>query len=345
MAAVARLRAHNAAPPVVSSSLELFFGALSMPRKRPGFTLVELLVVIAIIGILVALLLPAVQAAREAARRMSCSNNLKQMALAVQNYHDSFHAFPYAYQQGVSLHARILPFMEQSNVYDLINLNVGWNNALNSAARNTPVKTFVCPSDTDRLPLALGARNNYYGNMGTTILYQAPSQVVGNSNYGFQPHNGAFSASVAVRFADVLDGTSNTAMFSEKNKGDGSNGVSSPDSDTFQPGTYPGTADQAMADCLAVNPLDLSKQGYSNVGAPWLQPYHSTTVYYHVLTPNSRSCMFPPGRIATTAGSRHPGGVGVALCDGSVRFVTKSINLAIWRAVGTRDQSDIVTDF
>jgi len=316
-----------------------------MPNKRHGFTLVELLVVIAIIGILVALLLPAVQAAREAGRRMSCSNNLKQMSLAVHNYHDTHHGFPYAYQQSLSLHSRILPFMEQSTIYDLIDTNVGWNNPLNAVVKNVPVKSFLCPSDVDKLPLTLGGRNNYYGNMGTTILYQAPSTNPSNGNFGFAPHNGAFSASVSVRFADVLDGTSNTALFAEKNKGDGSNGLSSPESDTFQPGTYPATADQAMADCLAVNVLDLSKQGYSNVGAPWLQPYHSTTVYYHVLPPGTRSCMYPPGRIATTAGSRHPGVVGVALCDGSVRFVAKSIDLRVWRAVGTRDSGDLVNNF
>lgn len=310
--------------------------------RRPGFTLVELLVVIAVIGILVALLLPAVQAAREAARRSQCNNNLKQMALACHNYHDSFQAFPFAYQQSISHHARLLPYLEQASLHDRINFNVSYSDPTNLAVRNTIVKAFVCPSDVNMLPPSLGGTNNYYGNMGTTILYQAPSTVAGNPNNGFAPHNGAFSAGLAVRFADVLDGTSNTAMFSEKNRGDGSNGISTPASDTYQPGTYPATADQALADCLAVNPLDLSKQGYSNVGAPWLQPYHSTTVYYHVLPPNTRSCMFPPGRIATTAGSRHPGGVQVAMCDGSVRFVSQTVNLATWRSLGTRDQGDIL---
>ncbi|MFO0901864.1 MAG: DUF1559 domain-containing protein [Pirellulales bacterium] len=314
-------------------------------RHRAGFTLVELLVVIAIIGILVALLLPAVQAAREAARRMQCSNNLKQLALAVHNYHDTYNSFPYAYQQNVSLHARLLPYMEQSNVAALITYDLPWNDPANAVALNTKVAAFVCPSDVNRLPTNLGATNNYYGNIGTTILYRAPSTNPSNSNYGFPPHNGAFSDGLAVRFADILDGTSNTALFSEKNRGDGSNGISSPESDTYQPGTYPATADQAMADCLAVNTADLSKQGYSNVGAPWIQPYHSTSVYYHTLPPNTRSCMYPPGRIATTAGSRHPGGVELAMCDGSVRFISKTINLQTWRALGSRDLSDVPGDF
>ncbi|MFO0819928.1 MAG: DUF1559 domain-containing protein [Pirellulales bacterium] len=314
------------------------------PERNAGFTLVELLVVIAIIGVLVALLLPAVQAAREAARRTQCNNNLKQLTLAVHNYHDVYQAFPFAYQQNISHHARLLPYIEQTALYDTINFNLPYTDPANLTALNARIAGFQCPSDPNLLPPSLGGTNNYYGNMGTTILYQAPSTVAGNSNFGFAPHNGVYSASQAVRFADVLDGTSNTAMFSEKNRGDGSNALTTPASDTYQPGTYPATADQAMADCLAVNTQDLAKQGFSNVGAPWLRPYHSTTVYYHILPPNSRSCMFPPGRIATTAGSRHPGGVLVSMTDGSVRFVAKTVNITTWRAMGTRDSGDIVSD-
>ncbi|MFM8250031.1 MAG: DUF1559 domain-containing protein [Planctomycetota bacterium] len=314
-------------------------------RKR-GFTLVELLVVIAIIGILVSLLLPAVQAAREAARRTQCTNNMRQMAIAVHNYHDSYLAFPYAYQQSISMHARLLPYMEQTNVYNMIDFRVPWNDPANAPVLPIRIPTFICASDPDMLPANLGGSNNYYGNMGTNILYLAPSTVPGNPNFGMPDHNGAFSASVAVRFGDILDGTSNTAMFGEKNRGDGSNGRSTPASDTYRPGTFPATADQAMKDCLSINVNDLSLQGYSNVGAPWLQPYHSTTAYYHILPPNSRSCMFPPGRIATTAMSRHAGGiVQFAMCDGSVRGVPSSIDLRVYRAVGTRDGGDVVSGF
>ncbi|MCO6453882.1 MAG: DUF1559 domain-containing protein [Pirellulaceae bacterium] len=302
----------------------------------------ELLVVIAIIGLLIALLLPAVQAAREAARRMQCTNNLKQLALAAHNYHDTYHSLPLAYQQTISQQARLLPYLEDRAIYDLIDFNYRYNHAVNAQALQTRVAGFLCPSDIDNLPQALGARNNYYGNIGTTILYQAPSTNPNNANYNFPPHNGAFSSSQAIGMRDILDGLSNTALFAEKNKGDGSNGLSTPESDTFQPGTRPATADEAMADCLAVDVRDLSRQGYSNVGAPWLQPYHSTTVYYHVLLPNTRSCMFPPGRIATTAGSRHPGGIVLALCDGSVRFIPDTIDLITWRALGTRDGDEPV---
>jgi hypothetical protein len=106
----------------------------------------------------------------------------------------------------------------------------------------------------------------------------------------------------------------------EKIKGDGSNGISTEESDTFQPGTYPGTPDQAYADCLAVNVTDLSKQGYSNVGAPWIYSYHSTSRYYHVSPPNGRSCMYPPGRIATTYVDRS---TGVYVGTDSLHFTNK----------------------
>ena len=314
-----------------------------MSRHRSGFTLVELLVVIAIIGVLVALLLPAVQAAREAARRSSCNNNLKQLAIAIHNYHDTYNMFPYggAGTSGHGQHSRLLPYIEQKNVYDLINYSVSVNNALNDVPRNTKIATFLCPSDPDQLPQALGGRNNYYANMGTNIMYTTTDTA--HPNFGKARFNGAFmSDEMTTGFRDILDGTSNTAMFSEKNKGDGTNAVSTPDSDTYRPGTYPDTADGAMADCLAVDVTDLSKQGNSNVGAPWMSSNHSVSQYWHVLLPNTRSCMYPSLRIATTANSRHPGGVQMALCDGSVRFVSQTINLATWRALGTRAGKEVI---
>lgn len=327
----------------MSQSVQLDRAARTQPR---GFTLVELLVVIAVIGILVALLLPAVQAARETARRTQCSNHLKQLTLAVHTYHDTYQSFPFGNLSGsISTHARLLPYLEQRPLFDSINFNVGYNHPNNSAALMTSVPTFVCPTDVDSLPASLGARNNYSGNAGTSILFGTPSLTPGNPNYGMPPQNGVFLRDRALRFADILDGTSNTTMFSERLKGDGSNGVSSPRTDTYQPGTYPSTADQALADCRAVNTADLSKQGYSNVGAPWIQAYHSSTLYWHVAPPNTCSCMFPPGRIMTTASSYHPNGVLVSLCDGSVRFVADTVDLSIWRHVGTRDGAEVVTDF
>ena len=95
--------------------------------------------------------------------------------------------------------------------------------------------------------------------------------------------------------------------------------------------------------CLATNINNLSMQGYSNVGAPWTYGYHSTTSYWHSAPPNSRSCMFPPSRISTTANSRHAGGVNFGLADGSVRFIKSTINLQTWRALGTRNLGEIIS--
>lgn len=320
-----------------------------MNRRRLGFTLVELLVVIAIIGVLIALLLPAVQAAREAARRSQCTNNLKQFGLALHNYHDTNRAFPPGNMgtlpfTGISLHARLLPYMEESNIYPLIDFTKAYNDPANDKARMSKVETFLCPSDaTSVLPSTLGAPNNYYANQGSGILFGLPGPS-GDPNANMPLPNGVFFRDSKMRFADLLDGSSKTAAFSEKVSGDGSNGQASLKSDTFQPGTFPGTPDEALTDCNAMNPTDLSKQGVSNVGAPWLWAYHSTTFYFHVNVPNGRSCMYPPGRIMTTANSNHPGGVNLGMCDGSVRFVSDNIALANWRAMGTRAGGEVISE-
>jgi len=100
-----------------------------------------------------------------------------------------------------------------------------------------------------------------------------------------------------------------------------------------------------MSDCNSINTADLSKQGYSNVGAPWLQQYHSTNQYNHILPPNGLSCMFPPGRIATTANSQHTGGVHILLCDGSVRFVSDNLAIQTWRGLGSINGGEVPADF
>jgi prepilin-type N-terminal cleavage/methylation domain-containing protein/prepilin-type processing-associated H-X9-DG protein len=318
-------------------------------RALSGFTLVELLVVIAIIGILVGLLLPAVQAAREAARRMQCSNNIRQIGLAMHNYESTWKKFPPGSLVGVtftgiSVHARLLPHMEQANSYTLVNFNFGYDAPQNAVARAQQISTFLCPSDpAGDLPALLGGRNNYYANVGTGILAGAKPTDPADPNFSQPAPNGVFFRESRIAPRDILDGLTYTAAFSEKLLGDGSNGIATLRSDTFRPGTFPATADAALADCNAMNPLNLSLQGVSNVGAPWLWAYHSTTMYYHVAPPNGRSCMYPPGRIMTTAGSRHPGGVQVLLCDGSVQFASENLDLAIWRGLGTRAGSEVIS--
>src|SRR5262249_48223880 len=115
-------------------------------------------------------------------------------------------------------------------------------------------------------------------------------------------------------------------------------------SDTFQPGTHPTTPDQAIIDCNSIDWTNLSYQGNSNIGAPWLRGYHSTTSYYHSAPPNSRSCMFPPNRIMTTANSKHIGGVNVVFCDSSLHFIPTEIELPVWRAIGTINGGEMVNE-
>lgn len=274
---------------------------------------------------------------------MQCGNNLKQLGLALHNYHDTYKTIPIADVNGtvnpVSAHARLLPYLEQTPLYGMVDFNVPYDHVNNTAARNTELPVFRCPSDPGRLPTAIGGRNNYYWNAGSGIVMYASGAT------GQPPSNGVIWHNQVFRFADIIDGLSNTSAFAEKMTGDGSNGQSSPRTDTYRPGTYPNTADEAMQQCNAVDVTDLTKQGYSNVGGPWLQQYHSTNQYNHVLPPNGRSCMYPPGRIATTSNSQHPGGVQITLCDGSVRFVGATINIATWRALGSINGNEMLGDF
>jgi prepilin-type N-terminal cleavage/methylation domain-containing protein/prepilin-type processing-associated H-X9-DG protein len=313
---------------------------------RSAFTLIELLVVIAIIAILIGLLLPAVQKVREAAARMKCQSNLHNLAIALQNYHATYGTFPqgrtFPNGSSFSAHARLLPFLEQDNAYKLINFNAPWSDPSNVAAVACQVPVFLCPSDNPAAVLPGWAPTNYRVNEGTQLaMWYGPTDTAGVNN-GLPSPDGIFYVNGPIRIAEITDGTSNTAAFSEHLTGDFNNGIASELLDTFRPGTYPGTQDQAVADCQAANIQDLSMQGYSNVGAPWLYGYHSTTSYWHIATPNSRSCMYPPSRIMTSANSRHTNGVNVSLCDGSARFVSSSISLITWRALGSRNGGEVL---
>jgi prepilin-type N-terminal cleavage/methylation domain-containing protein/prepilin-type processing-associated H-X9-DG protein len=318
----------------------------SMSRRR-GFTLIELLVVIAIIAVLVSLLLPAVQQAREAARRTQCKNNLKQFGLAMHNYADTHSRLPLCLDSktpALSIHAFLLPFLDQIPLFEQVDFKTNYNSATNVVAVGTIVPMFLCPSDSqDGIPAGWAA-TNYRANQGTGILWGLPSTNPANVTFTMPQPSGPFVPGTSRGFQDIFDGTSNTAAFSEHPIGDFNQATSTP-YDTFQPGTHPTTPDEAMNQCNAIDPTNLAFQGYSNVGAPWLQAYHSTTFYYHVSPPNGRSCMYPPGLINTTAASRHPGGVHVTMCDGSVRFVNSSINLATWRGIGSRNGKEVLGEY
>ncbi len=317
-------------------------------RHHRGFTLIELLVVIAIIGVLVSLLLPAVQSAREAARRTQCVNNLKQMGLALQNYHDTLGCLPLGrtipQQFSFSVQARLLPYMEGTVLQNALNFDLGWSDPTNVTITRVQMSSLLCPSDSRQVPPGrFWGATNYRANEGTSVaMWAGPSDTTGvNSALTVQP-NGLFFALDLINLASIEDGTSNTAAFSEHIKGDFSNAIATELADTFWPQTYPATADEAVAMCRQMNWRDLSFQRVSDVGAPWTYGYHSTSSYWHSGPPNSRSCMFPPSRIMTVATSLHPGGVNVGMADGSVRFVKSTINLATWRAIGSRNGGEIV---
>ncbi|MBC7852546.1 MAG: DUF1559 domain-containing protein [Pirellulaceae bacterium] len=302
-----------------------------MSPKRPAFTLIELLVVIAIIGVLVALLLPAVQFAREAARRMSCSNNLKQIGIALHLYHDSHKKFPPGrWGLNHSVQSLMLPYMEQEVIHRKIDFNVIWSHANNAEARGIIVPIFLCPSDRANMPNGW-AGNNYHGCEGN-LLEKAASTGA----------NGMFCNNSFALMADASDGTTNTAAFAERLKGDWSNAQVTAASDRFIGPAGMITPDQGMNACRAVDVTNLANQNGSNTGAPWLAGTVDNGGYQHVAPPGDRSCAFPPGKSSLAASSSHPNGVMLLKCDGSVAFVPKTINLLVWRAWGSKDGNEAV---
>ncbi len=314
-------------------------------RRRSAFTLIELLVVIAIIAVLIGLLLPAVQKVRDAANRMSCQNNLKQLGLALHSHHDAKGSFPPGKTNGFSGFTYLLPFIEQENLYKQINFSVNASNAANNGPRGTSVKTFLCPSDPISTVPAGSAGQNYRLNQGYNILYSGIPSTSG-ANSTMPPADGPFWDDSKTRFADITDGSSNTVAIAEKLKGDFTNSIATDRTDTFLIPDYPDNPDGWVRSCDGLSLAyinDLRNQGNSDIGQFWMQGSHSNSGYYHTNIPNRRSCKPSQlgGRVATLASSAHPGGVNVVMCDGSVRFVPDTVSLAVWRAMGSRNKGEV----
>lgn len=334
-------------------------------RYQAGFTLIELVVVVGIIGVLVGLSLPAVQAAREAARRAQCGNNLRQIGIAVAAYAASNGCYPLnatatgdkeghlVHDGFYSMHCRLLPYLDNVLLYNTINFDVGTtpaglatgarNNWFNMTSISTGVAVFLCPSDAVAVSLCPSdagidswAGNSYRGNIG-----------VGPGHYTSarwpDSDNGCFLQERLSRPSYIIDGLSHTAAFSERLTGSGGTGSLVPQRDFWDDEIMIlTTADQTLQSCV-LSARTGKTEGSCCSGSAWFWSHRLYTWYTHTQAPNGRvpDCLAGITGM-TTARSGHPGGVVVLMGDGSVRFARESVNQAVWRSLGTRNGGELV---
>jgi prepilin-type N-terminal cleavage/methylation domain-containing protein len=328
--------------------------------RRRGFTLVELLVVIAIIGVLVALLLPAVQAAREAARRSSCSNNIRQLAIAAHNHHDTYGHLPpnhenLQFQQltddpatpgtngrfgwdRMGYITALLPFAEQKPLYDrVIQYTLtdqrpwhNWNDSFGPSPYITKIPTLVCPSDPvpPNIQRDWCAPTNYHCNRGDLFL-----------QHWWWEFRGPFGPQVrgVSTFSGIIDGTANTILLGEvavgKHPDRGApviGGIATNVSNTNESTSPRNCHLRRGPNGILINPAqnNFDWSDAWGIGRRWGDSHHLYTAFLTVLPPNSPSCSQGAAEdwAVITASSHHPGGVQVAMCDASVRFVSQTIN-------------------
>ncbi|HUQ67949.1 MAG TPA: DUF1559 domain-containing protein [Planctomycetaceae bacterium] len=351
--------------------------SLSMKKKDRGFTLIELLVVIAIIAILIALLLPAVQQAREAARRTQCRNSLKQLGLALHNYHDVFNTFPRgsfgAYAAGTngtcppnlnggwgseweghSVHMMLLPYIDQAPVYNKIDQNATWTrdcatanpSSLNSQnAQLVKIPAFNCASDNN-MPVADGT-NNYVFSTGPNMGWTGTAA---NSI-------GMFSRRFHKGLRDVTDGSSNTICASELIKGDVSNTTYTFGTDYIR--------NQALTGVNATYPTVAQLNAYStqcaggtadhrsDAGRNWASPMMYDTLFNTLLPPNTKNhtchncagCGRGDADGVWPARSRHTGGAHTLMGDGAVKFISDNVDTVLYQGAGSINGNETLGDF
>ena len=310
--------------------------------NRRGFTLIEVLVVITIIGLLILLLLPAIWAARETARRIKCINNLKQFGVGINQYIAVSGLFPpgNSGRTQFSVHALILPHIEQLQVYNQINFN---NISILESFGNTTVgragiSMFQCPSDSYcSSPVsgdAISPNNtNYAGNVGDERMIVQPNGII-----GFKP----------VSPQSATDGLSNSTAMAEML-------VSRKKTEerlrTFYKASVINWGPVYSLEIYTARCRDLvffTPNFGMNKGEIWLFGQRVQTLYNHVMTPNQPSCSFMNSRVSNlgnsiTSTSQHPGGVNTLFADGHVQFIKESVSPQVWRAIGTRNGGEVIS--